>query len=74
MSYEDRRVELTGPHDSADGSCMLCRVKLDANGQPARVQRRPYYLSLIVGNSRIEWRLCREHIKEVRTALRGTIT
>ena len=63
------RVELSGPADAQDGSCMLCRVRLDGSER----RRKVYTLSLVMSNGRSTWRLCRDHIKEVRAALRGTI-
>lgn len=74
MSHEQYRVELTGPHDAVDGACMMCRVEVDADGWPKRNHRKVYDLSLVLGHVSDTWRLCREHIKEVRSALRGTIS
>jgi hypothetical protein len=66
---QHRGVELTGPHEPYNGSCNLCRI--GPNGEVPR--RRVYELSLVMSNMRSTWRLCREHIIEVRRALKGTI-
>lgn len=70
---ESYRVELVGPHPPHDGGCQMCPVQLGRDGVPLISRRYVFDLSLVRGNVSDTWRLCRDHIKEVRAVLRGTI-